>query len=81
MTILEGQKKSEEKILKFWKQRKIPEKTRKILLLKAEGYKYEEIAEKMNLTLSGVKMQIKRSIEKLQIQLFPVTFFFFITTI
>ena len=51
----------------------LPEKTRAILLLKSEGYKYEEIAEELSLSVSGVKMQIKRSLEKLRASLSDVT--------
>lgn len=60
---------------------KLPAKTRKILIMKAEGYKYEEIAEKVDISVSGVKMQIKRNFEKLKIFLMCVTFWVFKTTI
>ena len=44
----------------------LPEKGRRIILMKAEGYKYEEIASETGLTVSGVKMQVKRCIELLR---------------
>ncbi|GAB4365728.1 MAG: sigma-70 family RNA polymerase sigma factor [Calditrichia bacterium] len=59
----------------------LPEKTQKILLMKADGYRYEEIAEIMDISVSGVKMQIKRNFEKLKKILFTVTFWVFLTTI
>jgi RNA polymerase sigma-70 factor (ECF subfamily) len=59
----------------------LPEKTRQILLLKADGYKYEEIAAETNLSVSGVKMQIKRSLENLRTLLGNVTFLLIVTTI
>jgi DNA-directed RNA polymerase specialized sigma24 family protein len=52
----------------------IPERSRKILMMKTQGYKYEEISAEMGLTVSGVKMQIKRSIEQLRSVLLDVTF-------
>jgi len=52
----------------------LPEKTRQILMMKAEGFKYDEIAEEFKLSVSGVKMQVKRGVEKLRISLFCVTF-------
>jgi RNA polymerase sigma-70 factor (ECF subfamily) len=52
----------------------LPEKSRQIVLMSAEGYKYEEIAEELELSVSGVKMQIKRSLEKLRLALLDVTF-------
>ena len=54
--------------------KRMPEKTRQILYMKADGYKYEEIADKVGLSVSGVKMQIKRNLEKLKIILSCVTF-------
>ncbi len=60
---------------------KLPEKTRRILLLKADNYTYEEIAEEVGLSVSGVKMQIKRNLEKLKVLLFNVTFSLFLATI
>jgi RNA polymerase sigma-70 factor (ECF subfamily) len=58
----------------------LPEKTREILLLKADGYKYEEIARTLGLSVSGVKMQVKRGMEKLKNSLISVTFWWFIAT-
>lgn len=54
--------------------RQLPEKSRQIILLKADGYNYEEIADEMHLSVSGVKMQVKRSLEKLKTSLLAVTF-------
>jgi RNA polymerase sigma-70 factor (ECF subfamily) len=45
---------------------KLPEKTQQILRMKADGYRYEEIAETLKLSVSGVKMQVKRGIVKLK---------------
>lgn len=59
----------------------LPEKTRQIVLMKADGYKYEEIADELSLSVSGVKMQIKRGFEKMQIHLAGVTFLLFAATI
>ncbi len=56
------------------------EKTRKILLLKADGYKYEEIAVMLDISESSVKMQVKRGMEKLKNLLINVTFWWFFTT-
>jgi RNA polymerase sigma-70 factor (ECF subfamily) len=53
----------------------LPEKTQQILRLKADGFKYEEISEVVNISVSGVKMQVKRGLEKLKNSLFIVTFF------
>jgi RNA polymerase sigma-70 factor (ECF subfamily) len=58
----------------------LPDKTREILLLKADGYKYEEIARTLGLSVSGVKMQVKRGMEKLKNSLISVTFWWFIAT-
>jgi RNA polymerase sigma factor (sigma-70 family) len=44
----------------------LPPKSRTILLLKSQGYNYEEISEKTGLSVSGVKMQVKRSLEQLR---------------
>ncbi len=44
----------------------VSEKSRHILLLKINGYKYEEIAEKVGLSVSGVKMQVQRAILQLK---------------
>lgn len=53
---------------------KLPNKTQQILQMRAEGYKYEEIAEEMKISESGVKMRVKRGMEKLKILIFNVTF-------
>lgn len=60
---------------------RLPEKSREILMMKSQGYNYEEIAEDMALSVSGVKMQIKRTMEELKNLLFFVTFFVLRTTI
>jgi RNA polymerase sigma-70 factor (ECF subfamily) len=59
----------------------LPEKSRQIVLMSADGYKYEEIAAELELSVSGVKMQIKRSMEKLRATLLDVTFLFVGATI
>jgi len=59
----------------------LPEKTQQILKLKADGFKYEEISEAVNISVSGVKMQVKRGLERLKKSLFLVTFFVFKTII
>lgn len=48
----------------------LPEKSRQILLLKVEGRKYEEIADSLGISVSGVKMQVKRSLERLRESVF-----------
>jgi RNA polymerase sigma-70 factor (ECF subfamily) len=53
---------------------KLPEKTRRILQMKAEGYKYEEIGKMLAISVSAVKMQIKRGMEKLKNSIYNVTF-------
>lgn len=60
---------------------KLSKKTRQILLMKADGYRYEEIAEALKLSVSGVKMQVKRGIKKLKMLMYNVTFFLFKTII
>jgi len=45
---------------------KLPEKTQQVLRMKADGYRYEEIAQTLKLSVSGVKMQVKRGIVKLK---------------
>ena len=47
----------------------LPEKSQLILKLQSEGYKYSEIAKMLGLSESAVKMQVKRSVEKLQFTL------------
>lgn len=59
----------------------LPGKTRTILALRNDGYKFEEIAENLDLSVSAVKMQYKRGMEKLKILLFNVTFWVLFTTI
>jgi len=61
--------------------RQLPEKSRAILMMKYQGYTYPEIAEDMRMSVSGVKMQIMRSLEQLKFSLFFVTFLVFSTTI
>ena len=41
-------------------------KARQILLLKVDGFKYEEISSQLGLSVSGVKMQVKRSLERIR---------------
>lgn len=45
---------------------KLPEQSRRILLMRADGYKYEEISAQTDLSVSGVKMQVKRNLDKLR---------------
>jgi RNA polymerase sigma factor (sigma-70 family) len=52
----------------------LPDKARQIILMRAEGHKYEEISAQVGLTVSGVKMQAKRNLEKLKTALLGVTF-------
>jgi len=59
----------------------LPEKSRNILMMKTQGYNYEEISAEMGLSESGVKMQVKRGLEQLRNFLYDVTFLFFVTTI
>jgi RNA polymerase sigma-70 factor (ECF subfamily) len=44
----------------------LSEHARRILELREYGYRYEEIAERMNTTEAAVKMQVKRAFEKLR---------------
>ncbi len=44
----------------------VSEKSRQILLLKINGYKYGEIAEMVGLSVSGVKMQVQRAVLQLK---------------
>jgi len=44
----------------------LPEQSRRILLMRADGYKYEEISAQTDLSVSGVKMQVKRNLAKLR---------------
>jgi RNA polymerase sigma-70 factor, ECF subfamily len=60
---------------------KLNDRSRRILLMKIDGYKYEEIAKEIGISVSGVKMQVQRSIEHLRSSFFCVTFFVFISTI
>ena len=60
---------------------KLTNRSRQILLLKIDGYKYEEIAKEIGISVSGVKMQVQRSLELLRSSYFCVTFFVFISTI
>jgi RNA polymerase sigma-70 factor (ECF subfamily) len=59
----------------------LPDKARQIIVLRAEGHKYEEISAQVGLTVSGVKMQVKRNLEKLKTALLGVTFLAVATTI
>ena len=44
----------------------LPEQSRRILLMRADGYKYEEISAETKISVSGVKMQVKRNLAKLR---------------
>ena len=44
----------------------LPEQSRRILLMRADGYKYEEISAETDMSVSGVKMQVKRNLAKLR---------------
>jgi RNA polymerase sigma-70 factor (ECF subfamily) len=46
--------------------RKLPDQSRRILLMRADGYKYEEISAKTHMSVSSVKMQVKRNLAKLR---------------
>lgn len=61
--------------------KKLPPKSQLILKMHSEGYKYHEIAEKLGLTESAIKMQVKRSLKKLSELLFIVTIIFHTTTV
>ncbi len=50
----------------------LPEKAREILVLKSQGYNYDEIAADLKLTVSDVKMQVKRSLNTLRSVLFLI---------
>ncbi|HXV64893.1 MAG TPA: RNA polymerase sigma factor [Vicinamibacteria bacterium] len=60
---------------------KLPERSRRILLMRADGYNYEEISAKTQLSVSGVKMQVKRNLERLRSTLTDVTLSSLVTTI
>jgi len=64
-----------EKILK-----KLPPKAQEILLLRAYGYRYAEIAKKLGTTEAAIKMQVRRAFQKLQ-EMFLTLFFLFIFTL
>ena len=44
----------------------LPEQSRRILFMRADGYKYEEISAQTDMSVSGVKMQVKRNLAKLR---------------
>jgi RNA polymerase sigma-70 factor (ECF subfamily) len=44
----------------------LPAQSRRILLMRADGYKYEEISAETQMSVSGVKMQVKRNLAKLR---------------
>ena len=44
----------------------LPEQSRRIMLMLADGYKYEEISARTQISVSGVKMQVKRNLAKLR---------------
>jgi len=59
----------------------LSDRARQIILLRAEGHKYEEISAQVGMTVSGVKMQVKRNLEKLKTALLSVTFLALAATI
>ncbi len=59
----------------------LPGRSREILLLTSQGYNYVEIAEQVGISVSGVKMQVKRSLELLREILSDVTFCFVASTL
>ncbi len=58
----------------------LPGKSRDILVLKSQGFNYSEISKEFGISVSGVKMQVKRSLTLLRALLFSVTFFALVTT-
>jgi len=56
-------------------------KSRHILLLKSQGFNYDEISEEFGISVSGVKMQVKRGLAALRLLLFSVTFLVLTTTL
>ncbi len=54
--------------------RQLSPKSREIMILKSQGFNYDEIAAQVDLSVSGVKMQVKRSLEYLRSVLLSVTF-------
>jgi len=60
--------------------KKLPPKSQLILKMQSEGYRYHEIANKLGLSESAIKMQVKRSLKKLSELLFIVTFIFQLAT-
>ncbi|OPX35406.1 hypothetical protein B1H10_01305 [candidate division KSB1 bacterium 4484_188] len=60
---------------------KLSERTRTILQMKSDGFRYEEIAAELDISLSTVKMQVSRGMEKLKNFLTDVTFLLLFTTI
>jgi len=59
----------------------LPSKSRDILLLKSQGFNYDEISEEFGISVSGVKMQVKRGLAALRLLLFSVTFLVLTTTL
>ena len=58
----------------------LPERSRRILLMLADGYKYEEISAQTHISVSGVKMQVKRNLAKLR-SVLDVTISVLMTTV
>ncbi|MFQ5752553.1 MAG: RNA polymerase sigma factor [bacterium] len=58
--------KIEDKIDLEWAFKRLPPKTQKILKMKMEGFKYQEIANFLDLSIAAVKMDVKRGIKKLK---------------
>lgn len=50
--------------------KQLPEKSRSIITMRSSGYTFKEIAQEHGLTVSGVKMHFKRSLEQLKYSLF-----------
>lgn len=44
----------------------LPERARRVLELRAYGYRYEEIAEMIGTTEAAIKMQVKRTLDRLR---------------
>ncbi len=44
----------------------LPERARRVLELRAYGYRYEEIAEMIGTTEAAIKMQVKRTLDKIR---------------
>ena len=69
-SVMSGDEDPAEAILRRMDLRKaldqLPEQSRRILLTRADGHKYEEISAQTDMSVSGVKMQVKRNLVKLR---------------